>query len=53
MSTIHQIPRPPPVNNFPTPVPVRPKQNLSKPRKPRNKHSLELISWLYKALNFT
>ena len=28
MSTTHQIPRPPSVNSFPTPVPVRPRQNL-------------------------
>ena len=35
MSTTHQIPRPPRVRSLPTPVPVRPRQNLSSPRKPR------------------
>ena len=34
MSTSHQIPTPPRVNNFPTAVPVWPKQNLSMPRNP-------------------
>ena len=34
ISTIHQIPTPPNVSNFPTAVPVCPKQNLSIPRNP-------------------